>query len=182
VTDEQFERAVSEHYAQVFYFALSLAKNETEACDLTQEAFRRLATKDRQIQDASKLKSWLMTTCYREFLREHRHRVRFPHIEISLVEEALPSVAPEFVNQMDASTLMNALQQIDEVYRVPLVLFYLQGQSYKEIAALVEVPIGTVMSRLARGKAQLRKLLSEDLQTDSSAAGVDTRGLLRRTQ
>ena len=124
------------------------------------------------MQDASKLKSWLMTTCYREFLRESRHRARFPHVEVSLVEEALPSIAPEFINQMDAGALLNALQQIDEVYRVALMLFYIQGQSYKEIAALLEVPIGTVMSRLARGKAQLRTLLVEEADPDLSAAAV----------
>src|SRR3989442_2535196 len=76
VTDKEFEQAVSDHYAHVFYFALSLTKHEAEACDLTQETFRRLGSKGRQVQDASKLKSWLMTTCYREFLRQHRHRQR----------------------------------------------------------------------------------------------------------
>ncbi len=172
MTDQEFERAVSEHYTQVYYFAFSLTKNEAEACDLTQEAFCRLAAKGRQMQDVSKLKSWLMTTCYREFLREYRHRVRFPHVEVSLVEEALPSVGPEFVNRLDVSALMSALHRIEEVFRVPLMLFYLQNHSYKEIAALLEVPIGTVMSRLARGKAQLRGLLAGPFQPETSEAAL----------
>ena len=169
VTDQQFERAVSEHYADVFRFALSLSKKETEACDLAQEAFRRLASKGHQIQDESKLKSWLMTTCYREFLREHRHRVRFPHVEISLVEDSLPNFTPNFLNEIDASAVMEALLKVDEIFRVPLMLFYIQAQSYKEIAELLEVPAGTVMSRLARGKAQLRELLVEPIPSNPPA-------------
>lgn len=173
MTDQEFEQAVSDHYAQVFYFALSLTKHEAEACDLTQETYRRLASKGRQVQDVSRLKSWLMTTCYREFLRQHRHRLRFPHVEVSLVEQALPVVTPDHVNRIDAATLMRALHQIDELYRVPVMLFYLQDHSYKEISALLEVPIGTVMSRLARGKEQLRELLAKGLQTAAAGSAPD---------
>lgn len=164
VTDEDFEQVVRVHYADVFRFALSLTKRETEACDLTQESFYLLGSKGRQMQDPTKLKSWLFTTCYREFLRDERHRVRFPHIELSLVEEAMPDATPEQVHEMDANVLMATLDQVDEIYRVPIMLFYLQGQAYKEIAALLDVPIGTVMSRLARGKEQLRGLLAQVLQ------------------
>src|SRR5262245_5129930 len=127
VTDQEFEQAVSDHYTHVFHFALSLTKDQAEACDLTQETYRRLASKGRHVQEASRLKSWLMTTCYREFLRHHRRRLRFPHVEISLVEHALPVVTPDQVNHMDAATLMKALREIDELYRVPVMLFYLQG-------------------------------------------------------
>ena len=172
MTDQEFEQAVSDHYSQVFYFALSLTKHEAEACDLTQEAYRRLASKGRQVQDASRLKSWLLTTCYREFLRQHRHRLRFPHVEVGLVEHALPVVTPDHVNRIDAATLMKALHEIDELYRVPVMLFYLQDHSYKEIAALLQVPIGTVMSRLARGKEQLRELLAKGLRPQAATSAV----------
>ena len=180
VTDKEFEQAVSDHYAHVFYFAFSLTKHEAEACDLTQETYHRLASKGRQVQDASKLKSWLMTTCYREFLRQHRHRQRFPHVEVSVVEHALPVVIPDHVNRMDAATLMGVLHEIDELYRVPVMLFYFQDHSYKEIAALLQVPMGTVMSRLARGKDQLRELLAKGLQAKAAASESDAPAVSER--
>ena len=172
VTDQEFEQVVQGHYADVFRFALSLTKREAEACDLTQESFYLLGSKGRQVEDATKLKSWLFTTCYREFLRDERHRVRFPHVELSLVEDALPDATPERVHEMDADVLMATLEQVDEIYRVPVMLFYLQGQAYKEIASILDVPIGTVMSRLARGKEQLRVLLAKALQPSAVATAT----------
>ena len=160
VTDQDLELAVRAHYADVFRFALSLTKQEPDACDLTQESFYLLSAKGRQVTDTSKLKSWLFTTCYREFLRRERRRMRAPQVELSLVEEELPDVAPDHFSQMDGAVVMNALQELDEVYRVPVTLFYLRGESYRGIAALLGVPLGTVMSRLARGKDQLRILLA----------------------
>jgi RNA polymerase sigma-70 factor, ECF subfamily len=62
---------------------------------------------------------------------------------------------------MDGSAAVNALAQVDEVYRAPLAMFYLEDLSYKEISEALDVPIGTVMSRLSRGKAQLRQHLLE---------------------
>ncbi len=163
VTDVEFEQVVRAHYADLFRFAFSLTKREAEACDLTQQAFYLLAAKGRQVEDATKLKAWLFTTCYREFLRDERRRVRFPQVELSAVEEEIPEVTPEQIYPLDADVLMDAIQQMDEAFRVPVMLFYLRDLPYKEIAALLSIPIGTVMSRLSRGKDQLRRLLARDV-------------------
>jgi len=64
-------------------------------------------------------------------------------------------------NHVDAQTVMSALQRVDEHYRVPLAMFYLEDFSYREIAEALDVPTGTVMSRPSRGKDQLRQLLVE---------------------
>ena len=167
VTDQQLAEAVHEHYATVYRFAFALAKYETEACDLTQQTFYVLASKGDQLRDASKLKSWLMTTCYREFLQLVRHRQRFPDVEFSIAEDEQIAVTPDVDDQIDAETVMQALQELEELYRVPVALFYLRQHSYKDIAALLGVPIGTVMSRLSRGKKQLRELLRKKLPLDS---------------
>ena len=155
------ESLVERFYQSLYHFALSLARSEVVAADLTQETFYLWSAKGHQLRDATKVKTWLFTTLHREFLRRHRHSVRFPHHETSAVEHELPVVASTVENQLDAATVMQTLQLVDETYRVPLALFYLEDFSYNEIAEALEVPAGTVMSRLARGKAQLRALLGE---------------------
>ncbi len=69
------------------------------------------------------------------------------------------------VARLDAATVMAALQSVDEVFRAPLTLFYLEDLSYQEIAGALEVPVGTVMSRLSRGKSQLRAALAREEST-----------------
>ena len=70
------------------------------------------------------------------------------------------TLAPETVASMDGGVVMAALQEVDEIFRAPLSLFYLEDLSYQEIAEALDVPAGTVMSRLSRGKAQLRARLA----------------------
>lgn len=70
--------------------------------------------------------------------------------------------------EMDAGVVMAALQEVEEVFRAPLVLFYLEELSYQEIAEALDVPAGTVMSRLSRGKAQLRARLASRVSANSS--------------
>lgn len=161
MNDTEFESLVSQHYANLYRFALSLCGREAEACDLTQQTFYRWAQRGFQLRDRSKAKTWLFTTLYREHLGTQRRGARFPHVEIESVEHELPKLEASAVNEMDGQSVMEALQQLDEAYRTPLTLFYLQQHSYLEIAALMEVPIGTVMSRLSRGKAQLRARLAQ---------------------
>lgn len=159
--EPDFDQLVSDFYQPLYRFALSLTEREAEACDLTQQTFFLWASKGQQLRDRSKVKAWLFTTLHREFLGSRRRTTRFPHHEIESVERELPPVTPATVNEMDASAVMLALMDVDEVYRAPLMLFYLEDHSYLEIAAILDVPVGTVMSRLARGKAQLRNLIAD---------------------
>ena len=156
-----FPQLVESHYRGLFQFALSLARSEADASDLTQETFLRWAEKGSQLREASKAKSWLFTTLYRLFLNRQRHVTRFPHDEISDVESKLPVIESDAVRALEGSDVMAALAQIDEVFRAPLVLFYLEDHSYQEIAEILDVPPGTVMSRLWRGKALLRAKLED---------------------
>jgi len=164
----EFDQLVQEHYQGLYRFALSLAQREADAADLTQQTFLRWATRGFQLRDRSKAKTWLFTTLYREFLSGHRRAVRFPHVELSDAEPELPPVQARTTEEMDGQSAMDALSQLDETYRAPLMLFYLQQHSYQEIATILDVPIGTVMSRLSRGKAQLRQKLSS-AQPDQEA-------------
>lgn len=155
-----FEQTVNSYYEPLYRFALSLARNEPEAADLTQDTFYTFATKGSQVRDKSKIKSWLFTTLHRKYLGARRHTTRFPHVEINDTDHSLPTISPTMVDQMDGATVWDALMQLDEIYRAPLGLLYLEDHSYREIADTLEVPIGTVMSRISRGKTLLRESLT----------------------
>ena len=160
VNEVDYEQAVSSFYEPLYGFAYSLSGNENDSCELTQETFARLLAKGGQVREESKLKSWLFTTLYRVFLGWKSRERRLPHLEISSVEHELPSIAAEMVDTMERETVREALLKIDERYRVPLMLYYLEEHSYEEIARLLEIPIGTVMSRLSRAKALMRESLA----------------------
>jgi RNA polymerase sigma-70 factor, ECF subfamily len=160
MSGETFTQLVDAYYTPLYRFALSLTKNSSDAGDLTQQTFFIWAKKGEQLRDDSKAKSWLFTTLYREFLRIRRRAEHVTALEdLSPMESDPPAPTVDIVAGMDASLVVQALQEVDEVFRVPLTLFYLQEFSYREIAEALEVPIGTVMSRLSRGKAQLRSAL-----------------------
>ncbi len=161
MSNPHFTGLVDAYYEALYRFALSLARREADACDLVQQTFYVWATKGAALRDAGKVKSWLFTTLYREFLRGRRRGARMVAMEdLPEVVENTPAVTPDSVTHMDAQMVMETLQEVDEVFRAPLTLFYLQDMSYLEIAEVLDVPIGTVMSRLSRGKTQLRAKLS----------------------
>jgi len=162
---EAFPQLVETYYAALYRFALSLAKNSSDAGDLTQQTFFVWATKGDSLRDESKVKSWLFTTLYREFLRGRRRGGRMVAIDdLAPAEQEIPDVETDLVSKMDAPLVMDALQEVDDAFREPLTLFYLQDLSYLEIAEILSIPIGTVMSRLSRGKAQLRSLLAQKMK------------------
>ncbi len=164
-----FTRLVDTHYASLYRFALSLARREADACDLVQQTFYVWATKGSSLRDVSKAKTWLFTTLYREFLRVRRRGQRLQSIEeLPPEHQDVPAEAVDHVLRLDAGQVVDALHEVDEVFRAPLTLFYLEDLSYLEIAETLDVPIGTVMSRLSRGKTQLRARLAAE-----SAGKVD---------
>ena len=154
-----FEQLVSLLHEPLYRFAFSLTGSEADACDLTQQTFYIWATKGHQLQERSKVKSWLFTILHREFLNIRRRAVRFPHFELSDAIEDLPTISPEVVNTLDSAQVLEFLGQVQEPYRAAVSLFYLEDYSYKEIAAILEIPLGTVRSRISRGLAQLQRTI-----------------------
>ena len=157
MASDDFEQIVSECYEALYRFAFSLARTEADACDLTQQTFLIWATKGHQLRDRSKVKSWLFTILHRQFLSICKRSVRFPHFELSEANDELPVVPPEMVNALDTTKVLEILGQLQEPYRAAVSLFYLEDYSYQEIADILEVPIGTVRSRISRGIAQLQQ-------------------------
>jgi RNA polymerase sigma-70 factor (ECF subfamily) len=154
----EFEDLVDAHYPALYRFGISLARDPDLAADLVQETFCIWAAKGGQLKDRSKAKTWLFTTLHREFLGHRRRSARFsdePVNEEAAAATVTPDDDPE--RQLDGQRALELLGSLDETYRAPLALFYLQQHSYKEIAEILDVPIGTVMSRLSRGKDMLRR-------------------------
>jgi len=166
-----FEALVELHYGPLYRFAMSLTRTESDACDLVQQTFLTWATKGHQLQDVSKVKSWLFTTLHRAFLESRRRLTRFPHVEIGEAEAELPNVEPDLVSRLDAQDVLQLLSQVDEQFQAAVALFYLEDYSYNEIASILEIPLGTVKSRIARGLAQLKELVLRKAASPSKATG-----------
>jgi RNA polymerase sigma-70 factor (ECF subfamily) len=161
---EEFEQLVDAHYQALYRFGMSLTRNPDRAADLVQQTFCKWAEKGRQLRDRSKAKAWLFTTLHRDFLSRLRRSSRFR--EEGLDEEAMEQIPDEAAvnadRQMDGRRALELLHALDETFRAPLALFYMQQHSYKEIAKILDVPIGTVMSRIARGKDLLRRKMTAE--------------------
>jgi len=159
--DLEFENLVSLYYRDLYRFGFSLAGSEADAADLTQETFYIWARKGHQLNDPANVKGWLFTTLHREFLKICRRRKRFADEPIEESTHDLPDVPVDCVNRIDSRTLVRMLAEIDEDFRAPLVLYYMENFSYKQIADVLAIPLGTVQSRIARAKMQLLRRLSE---------------------
>ncbi len=161
------EQLVEKFYAPLYRFGLSLSRKEEDACDLVQQTFCTWAAKGHQLRDKSKVKTWLFTTLYRDFLAKKRHDARF--VETENEEDFIEPVQVErsVIDAVDAEIVQKALHALEERYRAPVTLFYMKEYSYREIAEILAIPIGTVMSRISRGKADLRSALSDAAKLDA---------------
>jgi RNA polymerase sigma factor (sigma-70 family) len=163
-----FEQIVDAHYQGLFRFAVSMCRSEATAQDLVQQTFLQWAKKGHALRDASKVKTWLFTTIYREWLGMARKEKKHPQVEFEPDLHGSTQDDDEGENpRVDSATLQQALDQLDPNYRAPLVLFYLKELSYRDIAETLGIPIGTVMSRLSRAKNNLRSIL---LRLEDSAS------------
>ncbi len=156
-----FEDLVGEFYLPLYTFALSLSRKKADAADLTQQTFYTWAAKGHQLRDLARVRAWLFTTLFRAFLRDKRRDAHFVDLgdDPQFVEP--PHLSPSIVNAIDAGFARQALDELEERYRAPVTLFYMRQFSYREIAAILDIPIGTVMSRISRGKAELRLRLGK---------------------
>ena len=146
-------------YDPLYRFAFSLSKNPDDAMDLTQSAFYKLTEKIDDIRDPSRIKSWLFSVVHRAYIDQYRHTTKFPKDTIDSVPEPAEAQKNRPGDSADCEVVLQALQTLDERFRAPLALYYLNDFSYRDIAKALEIPIGTVMSRLRRAKDQLRAIL-----------------------
>lgn len=151
---------IEEHAEFLYRFAYRLSGSGADAEDLVQQAFLAAHTKLDQLRDPAKIRAWLVTVLRNAYRKQNRRERPTP---ISRLDSP-----PEPVTESDLEQLLNvdsvqaALNDLPEEFRSALILFYFDELSYKEIAELLDVPIGTVMSRLSRGKSHLRARLLPD--------------------
>jgi RNA polymerase sigma-70 factor (ECF subfamily) len=148
---------VERYYALLYRYAYRLTGSQADAEDLTQQAFLVAHDRWEQLRDEDKAKSWLFTIARNAWLKE----LRAPRCRASCLLDELPGPPAETdLSDFDEEQLQSALNELPEEFRSPVILFYFREFTYKEIAATMGVPIGTVMSRLARAKAVLRQRLT----------------------
>jgi len=158
-----FPELVEQHYKSLYYFALSLTRDPSDAEDLVQQSFLKMAKNLRKVRDMEKGKSWLSSCLYRLFIDQRRRKQRFPEVEFDEAFEGSGSASFGEQNaqtQLDAQTLVEKMQELPESLRIPLSLFYFEDHSYQQIAEILSLPIGTVMSRLFRAKTALHRLVT----------------------
>ncbi|MBX3437588.1 MAG: RNA polymerase sigma factor [Planctomycetaceae bacterium] len=161
------EELVEQHSLSLYRFAYRLSGTAADAEDLVQQAFLAAQRKLDQVRDPEKTRSWLFTIVRNTYLKSRRS-LEFKQFDAF---DGMADPAIEDEGPIDQEELQAALDEMPEDFRIPLILFYLQQMSYREIATQLSVPEGTVMSRLSRAKAYLRRRLISRLG-DAAPAGL----------
>jgi RNA polymerase sigma-70 factor (ECF subfamily) len=159
--DSRFAVSLSElarlHYPLLYRYAYHLCGSVEEAEDLTQHAFLAAHRRLHQLREPDRAKAWLCTILRNAFLTRASAKGGPRTVSMQQVGEPADDVPESTV--LDAQELQQILSELPEEFRTPLILFYFDELSYRDIAEQMGVPIGTVMSRLARAKVYLRRRL-----------------------
>jgi len=149
---------VEEHYVTLYRYAYRLSGSGADAEDLVQDAFCKAQAGLSQLRDPERARPWLFSILRNAYLHKVRTERQQPCVSLDGVGD-LAEPLPESLPDIDPEQLQLALNELPEVYRTAIILYYFEGFGYREIAEQMELPIGTVMSRLARAKAHLRSRL-----------------------
>jgi RNA polymerase sigma-70 factor (ECF subfamily) len=150
---------IDEYYTGLYRYAYRLSGTAADAEDLTQETFRKALARLGQLRDPDRAKPWLYRILRNAYLHRVRGERRSRVVPLDGVSEPA-GCEPDLPPAIDSAELQTALNELDESFRTPVILFYFEEFSYKDIADQLDLPIGTVMSRLARAKSYLRGKLA----------------------
>jgi RNA polymerase sigma-70 factor (ECF subfamily) len=167
---------VEQHYESLYRYAYRLSGAAADADDLTQETFCKAQAQFKQLRDRGRAKPWLFSILRNLYLHRLRSDRAHPSVPLDAVGD-LPETLPDELPEVDPGRLQEALDDLPELFRTPIILYYFEDFSYRDIAEQMDLPIGTVMSRLARAKGILRQRLFPELQPLAGATGRATNGL-----
>lgn len=153
------------HYQDLYRYAYRLAGNSNDAEDLVQETFCSAQSNQEQLRDATRVKSWLFSILYHAFLLHQRRKKKLKYVTWEQDLDHVPMAEPE-LPAVNSTQLQAGLMEVPEDYRAVLILYYFEDFSYRDIATQLGIPIGTVMSRLARAKQFLKHLLSKHVEQE----------------
>ncbi|HEY4577091.1 MAG TPA: sigma-70 family RNA polymerase sigma factor [Yaniella sp.] len=170
----RFERDAMQYLDQLYSGALRMTRNPEDAEDLVQESYARAYSSFHQYKPGTNLRAWLFRILTNTYINIYRKRQRRPQEADSdgledwqmaraaeHTSTGLRSAEAEALDYLPDSDVTEALAEISEDFRIPVYLADVEGFAYKEIADILDVPIGTVMSRLHRGRRHLRELLTD---------------------
>jgi RNA polymerase sigma factor (sigma-70 family) len=158
---------IDAHYETLYRYAYRLSGTAADAEDLVQETFGKALARLPQLREPDRAKAWLFRILRNLYLHKVRDQKRHRVVPLDAVGD-LPGREAGEAPDFDPAKLQQALNELDEAFRTPLILFYFEEFSYRDIAEQMELPIGTVMSRLARGKAYLRSRLAPAENADGN--------------
>jgi RNA polymerase sigma-70 factor (ECF subfamily) len=156
---QRVQRLVDEHYVSLYRYAYRLSGSAADAEDLTQETFCKAQVNLGQLRDPGRAKSWLFCILRNVYLQKARAERKRHCVPLGDLNE-LPEPSPAPLLPVEPEQLQQALNELPEGFRTPLILYYFKDFGYREIAQQMDLPLGTVMSRLARAKAHLRARLA----------------------
>ena len=154
-------RLVDEQYDGVYRYAYRLTGTAADAEDLAQQTFLQAQRKLDQLRDTDRPIGWLLAITANLHLLAHRRQHGSHWMSLDDLPE--PGAPPAASSEGDGERLRYWLEQMPEEFRLPLLMYFFESLSYREIADRLQVPLGTVMSRLSRGKSWLRSRLSTDM-------------------
>jgi RNA polymerase sigma-70 factor, ECF subfamily len=170
--EARFEREVVPFMGQLYPAALRMTRNPSDAEDLIQETFAKAYAKFHQFQPGTNLRAWLHRILSNTFINTYRKKRREPLQDLGAEFQddwqtgADPLTPParsaeaEVIDRLGDSDVLRALRELPAEFRVAIYLADVEGYPYREVAEMMGTPIGTVMSRLHRGRAKLRQRLA----------------------
>jgi RNA polymerase sigma-70 factor (ECF subfamily) len=175
-TREDFTHDAMQHAPQLFSTAMRMTRNRSDAEDLVQETFIKAWRSFATYQQGTNLRAWLFRIMTNTYINKYNAQQRKPtETELDDVEELFlykrlgavdqsqlsQSAEDQMLSLFSDDEVKKALEELPDQFRIPVLMSDVEGFSYKEIAEILEIPLGTVMSRLHRGRKAMQKMLYE---------------------